>query len=58
MTHPPMSHSEKNPTPALPEDLDREAKQLLLHFRALSPKNQSLSVRLLRELQKTQGTVT
>lgn len=58
MTDRPLPHSDKNPAPALAEDLDPEATQLLMHFRALSPKNQSLAVRLLKELQKTQGLVT
>ncbi len=47
----------KEPPPAIPEGLGREATLLLKYFWALSPKNQSLAVKLLQALLKTQGTV-
>ncbi|MDO9437306.1 hypothetical protein [Hydrogenophaga sp.] len=40
------------------EELRHEAARLLRYFRALSPKNQSLAVRLLNALWKTQGSNT
>lgn len=43
--------------PAIPEGLGREATLLLKYFWALSPNNQSLAVKLLQALLKTQGTV-
>lgn len=47
---------EKNPVQVIPEGLGREATQLLKHFWALTPRNQTLAVKLLQALLRTQGT--
>lgn len=46
---------ERDQLPLIPEELGREATQLMKYFKALSPENQSLSVKLLRTLLKMQG---
>lgn len=47
---------ENDTVPVMPEGLGREATQLLKHFWALTPKNQTLAVKLLQALLRTQGT--
>ncbi|MDO9435314.1 hypothetical protein [Hydrogenophaga sp.] len=41
--------------PPIPAEPSREATRLMKYFKALSPENQSLSVKLLRTLLKMQG---
>lgn len=55
----PVQPQTKRPRPLIvPDGLRADAARLLRYFRTLSPKNQSLAIRLLRALWKTQGPNT